>query len=77
MNNNLIEIQEMLLKQMKRLDDDTLMETRGKEEVSRCNALSQSATSFIKSVNVGMRVIEMSEKYDIQKDKLIKELGIK
>ena len=76
MNNNLFEIQEMLMHQMKRLDDDKLMALDGKQEVARGNALSQSATTFIKSVNVGMRVIEMSNKYSIKKNKLIKELGI-
>lgn len=76
MNNNLIKIQEMLLRQMKRLDDDKLMEVKGKEEVARGNTLSQSAVTFLKSINVGIRVIEMSNKMEIQKDNLTKELGI-
>lgn len=76
MNNNLIKMQEMLMRQMERLDDDEIMSHSNKEEVARGNALSQNATTFIKSINVGMRVIEMSEKYEIQKDKLTKDLGI-
>lgn len=76
MNNNLIKMQEMLMRQMERLDDNKLMQYNGKNEVARGNALSQSATTFIKAVNVGMRTIEMAEKYGIQKDKLTKELGI-
>ena len=76
-NNNLIKMQEMLMREMERLDDmdNTIGIDKG-EEISRANALSQSATTFIKSVNVGMRVIEMSNKYEIKKNKLTKELGI-
>lgn len=76
MNNNIIKIQEMLMRQMERLDDNEQMKYNGKDEVARGNALSQSANTFIKSVNVGMRVIEMSDKYGIQKNNLTKELGI-
>ena len=76
MNNNLIKMQEMLMRQMERLDDNEQMKINGRDEVARGNALSQSASTFIKSVNVGMRVIEMSKKHSIQKQRLKKELGI-
>ena len=75
MNNELIAIQKMLIKQMQRLDqakDLTDME----EQVVKSNAMSKAAATFIKSVNVGIRVIELSEKYSIRKEKLAKELGI-
>ena len=77
MNNNLIKIQKILMRQMERLDDDKLMAVSCRDEVLRGNALSQNATAFLKSVNVGMLVIEMSNKYEIKKDKLSKELGVK
>ena len=76
MNNNLIKIQEMLLRQMKRLDDDSLMAENGRDEVARGNALSQSAVTFLKSVNVGIRVIEMADRTGTLKNELTKELGI-
>lgn len=76
MNNNLIKMQEMLLRQMNRLDDDKLMETNGQIEISRGNALSQSAVTFLKSINVSLRIIEMSKKYETNKDKLSKEIGV-
>lgn len=76
MNNNLLELQEMLMREARRLDDNDYMKYNGKEEVARGNTLSQSANTFIKSVNVGMRVIEMAEKYDINKNVITKELGI-
>lgn len=77
MNNNLIKMQEMLMRQMERLDNmDNQIGVDKAEEISRANALSSSAVTFLKSVNVGMRVIEMSNKYEVQKNKLTKELGI-
>lgn len=76
MNNNLLELQEMLMREARRLDDDEYMKYNGKDEVARGNTLSQSANTFIKSVNVGMRVIEIAEKYDINKNEITKELGI-
>lgn len=76
MNNNLIKIQEMLMRQMERLDDDTLMQKHNKEEVSRGNTLCQSAVTFLKSINIGLRVIEISDKININKKELTNQLGI-
>ena len=77
MNNNLITMQEMLLRQMKRLDEmDDANGVNRQEEISRANALSQSAVTFLKSVNVGLRIIEVSKKFETDKDKLSKELGV-
>ena len=76
MTNNLIKIQEMLMRQMERLDDNNLMDEKGKDEVARGNALSQSAVTFLKSINVGIRVIEMSERMGTQRKQLTNELGI-
>lgn len=77
MNNNLITMQEMLLRQMERLDNlDQKIGTNRQEEISRANALSQSACTFLKSVNVGLRVIEVSKKMETDKNKLSQELGV-
>ena len=76
MTNNLIKIQEMLMRQMARLDDNKLMEANGRDEVARGNALSQSAVTFLKSINVGIRVIEMAERMGTQRKELTYELGI-
>ena len=76
MKSNLIKMQEMLLRQMERLDDNEIMENNAQTEISRGNALSQSACTFLKSVNVGLRIIEVSKKYETQTDKLSKELGV-
>lgn len=77
MKNNLIIMQEMLLRQMERLDNmDQKIGVNKSEEVSRANALSQSAVTFLKSVNVGLRIIEVSKKYETDKNKLTKQLGV-
>ena len=77
MNNNLIKMQEMLMRQMERLDDldQTIGVDKG-EEISRANALSQNAETFLKSVNVGLRIIEVAKKYETKKEQLTLELGV-
>ena len=77
MNNNLIKIQEMLMNQMERLDTlDSRVGVNRQEEIARGNFLSQNAVTFLKSVNIGIRVIEMSHKFEMSKNTLHKELGI-
>lgn len=76
MNNKLITMQKMLLKQMERLDDNELMQENAQLEISRANALSQNAVTFLKSVNVGLRIIEVSKKYETTANKLSYELGV-
>lgn len=74
--NKLLEIQEMLLKEMKRLDNDILMEREGKEEVARSNALSQSAGTFLKAINVSLRIMEQAERCSKTSFSLQAELGL-
>lgn len=76
-NNILIKMQEMLMRQMERLDDlDNTKGVNKVEEISRANALSESAVTFLKSVNVGLRIIEVSKKYETKKETLALELGV-
>jgi len=77
MNNNLIKIQEMLMREMIRLDEvDEHTGTNVQEEISRANALSQNAMTFIKTINIGLRIIEVSSKFELSKDKLTLDLGV-
>ena len=77
MNNNLIKMQEMLMRQMKRLDDlDQTIGVDKAEEIARANALSGSAVTLLKSVNVGLRIIEVAKKYETRKEQLALELGV-
>ena len=76
MNNNLLKLQRMLMKEAKRLDNNEYMKENGKEEIARGNSLSQTVNTYLKSVNVGIRVIEIAEKYNIQQNELAKQIGI-
>lgn len=76
MNNKIIDVQEMLFRQMKRLDDDKLMSIESNMEIVRSNALSNQATTYIKAINTQMRIVESANKAGITKESLTKELGL-
>lgn len=76
MNNNILTIQEMLMREMKRLDDNNYMKHNSKEEVARSNALSQDACTFVKTVNLGLSIMRTAEHNGVTKDSLNKELGV-
>ena len=76
MNNRLLDMQEMIFKQMKRLDNDKLSLEELTNEVSRSNALSNNALTIIKAINVNIRITELSEKYQKTKGTISKELGL-
>lgn len=76
MNDNILTIQEAIMRQIGRIDNDDVMATNGKQEVARSNALSQSATTFVKTVNLKLKVMEVSEKFEVSAKDLNKELGI-
>ena len=75
-NSKIISIQEMLMREMKRLDDNEYMASQGKDEVLRSNALTNNATAYIKAVNVQLRIKEVAERSNVTTKKLGEELGI-
>lgn len=74
--NRLKRIQEILLNQMERLDDEEIMKERSKKEIMRSGALSQSSSQYIKSVVTQLKVLETSNKYNVEVDDMNKYLGI-
>ena len=77
MNNNLIKIQEMLLNQMERLDNNELMQKGlGNREIQRSGALSQSASAYIKSVNTSLKIKEICKMNPNSENTILKELGV-
>lgn len=72
MNNKLIKIQEMLMKEMERLSDKDV----NGEEISRSNALSNSAMTYIKTINLGLRIKETAIKNQMTEKTLKDELGL-
>ena len=69
-------IQRILVNQMERLDDEQIMKERGKREIGRSGALSQSASAYIKSVATQMKIIELSGKYNVEMDTMNEFLGL-
>lgn len=76
MNNKIIKIQEMLYEEMNKLSDDENMKTYAKREVSRSQALTQSAGAFVKAINTQLKVKELCNKNPEVEEKLLKELGV-
>ncbi len=74
--NELKKIQKILLNQMNRLDDEEIMKERGKREIMRSGAISQSSISFIKSIQTQLRILEMSGKYNVEVKDMNNYLGI-
>ena len=72
MNNKLLIIQEMLMNEMERLSEKEV----DRNEISRSNALTNNALTFIKSINLGLRIKETAEKYNITTTILKKEIGL-
>lgn len=72
--NNIIEIQGLLMKQMKRLDEAVAKEVA--IEVGRSGALSQNAQAYLKAVSTTLRVKEMSRRNPATELELLKETGI-
>lgn len=75
-NNKIIAVQEMLMRQMERLDDNELMKKSGIEEIARSNAMSNNATTYIKAINTTLRVMETANKNEQTANSLMKSLGI-
>lgn len=76
MNNKIIEIQETILRQIRRLDDNNTMATEGKEEIARSNALTNASQAYIKAVNVQLAVMNAATRAEVTTESLQESLGI-
>lgn len=72
--NNIIEIQDLLMKQMKRLDEAVAREVT--QEIGRSGALSQNAQAYLKAVGTQLRVKEMARRNPAAEIGMLKEVGI-
>lgn len=73
-NNNLIKMQEMLMRQMERLDNAISSEIS--IEVARSGALSQNAQAYLKSINTSLRVKDMVKKNPLGEKTVLEEIGV-
>lgn len=76
MGNKILDVQEVVYRQLLRLDDNKIMEESGAEEIARSNVISNNAQTFIKAVNINLRIIELADKQGRQIKALTKELGL-
>lgn len=76
MGNKILDVQEVVYRQLLRLDDNKTMEENGAEEIARSNVISNNAQTFIKAVNINLRIIELANKQGCQTKALTKELGL-
>ena len=72
--NEIIEIQQMLKKQMKRLDEAVAGEVN--IEINRSGALSQNAQAYLKAVGTSLRVKEMVKNNPQAEETILKEIGV-
>ena len=80
MNNKIIEVQEMLFKEMKRLDDDKMLDfTNNKasqQEFARATALYNMSTGFIKSLNANLTILQLAKRNGQKYEDLMNKLGM-
>lgn len=75
-DNEFKEIQKTLLNQMARLDNNKEMKENGKFEIQRSGAISQNASSFVKSVQTQIKILELSGKWNVDMKTMNEFLGI-
>ena len=76
MDNKLIEIQEIVFNQLKRLDNNDTMRKIGAEEIARSNVISNNAQTFIKSINMQLKIMEYADRNKKQVKAITKDLGL-
>lgn len=77
MNNKIIRVQEIIFDQLNRLSDEELMKSgMGKREIERSNVISNNAQTFIKVVNLGLKIQEVAKRNGTQHQKLLEELDL-
>lgn len=79
MNNKIIEVQEILFKEMKRLDSDAFDYNDSKQsqqEFQKATALYNMSTNFIKTLNTNLNIMNLAKRNEIKYEKLLEELGL-
>lgn len=75
--NKLIEVQEIIFKEMKRLNDNKLLSTKeGKKEIERSTALYNQSTNFIKAINTNLKIMDVAKKTNKRVQDMNKLLGL-
>lgn len=75
-NNIILKMQDILVRELDRLDNDNFMEENSKEELKRSTAISQSANTIIKTVDLNMKIIKLANQTKNNLDDMNDLLGI-
>ena len=77
MKNKIIEVQDVLFREMKRLTDkDFFTDENSKKELERSTAIYNQTTNFIKAINTNIAIRNLARWEETKYDVLIKELGL-
>ena len=77
MKNKIIEVQDVLFQEMKRLNKkDFLTDENSKKELERSTAIYNQTTNFIKAINTNITIRNLARWEETKYDVLIKELGL-
>ena len=68
------ELNETLMRSLKRLDNDKLMDKRGYAEVERSNAISKTSQAVINVIKTNMRIMDMANKQNKTTEEIRQEL---
>ena len=70
------EINDTLMRALKRLDDDNLMKTKGAEEIARSNAISKTAQAVVNVVKTNLTIMQVANQTKKQVDTIKQECGL-
>lgn len=75
-SNKIIEVQEIVFNQLKRLDNNEEMEIKSKEEIERANVISNNAQTFIKALNIQLNIMQYADKSEKKVSYMYNKLGL-
>ena len=75
-NNKLIDMQDMLFIEMKRLSDENMDARDLYSEINRATSLYNTSTNIIKAINTNLTIMNTAKRLEVEKKALMKELGL-
>lgn len=75
-SNKLIDVQDMLYVEMKRLSDEDMDARDLYNEINRATSLYNTSTNVIKAINTNLTIMNTAKRLEVKKESLMKELGL-
>ena len=75
-DNKIIDMQDMLFTEMKRLSNDNIDARDLYNEINRATSLYNTSTNIIKAINTNLNIMNTARKLEVKKEALMKELGL-